>query len=103
MKHTNVAIFIPHEGCTHKCSFCNQVKISGENEKVTKEIVQATIETAINSPGYNPKDAEIAFFGGSFTAIGRQYRLELLKAALPYINNGNFSGIRISTRPDYID
>lgn len=103
MKHTNVAIFVPHEGCTHKCSFCNQVKISGSCERVTKESVKTAIEKALNSAGYNPKDAEIAFFGGSFTAIERQHRLELLKAALPYVLCSQFSGIRISTRPDYID
>ena len=51
--------------------------------------------------GDNSKNSEIAFFGGSFTAINRSYMLELLDATKPYINE--FSGIRISTRPDYID
>lgn len=44
---------------------------------------------------------EIAFFGGSFTAIDRAYMLSLLHAAQPFL--GDFYGIRISTRPDYID
>lgn len=47
------------------------------------------------------KDYEIAFFGGSFTAIDRDYMLSLLNATVPYIDS--FKGIRISTRPDYID
>ena len=51
--------------------------------------------------GENTRNAEIAFFGGSFTAIDREYMLSLLEAAKPYINS--FKGIRISTRPDYID
>lgn len=46
-------------------------------------------------------DAEIAFFGGSFTAIDREYMLSLLNATKPYIDK--FKGIRISTRPDCID
>lgn len=103
MKHTNVAIFVPHVGCTHRCSFCNQVKISGTAHSVTANTVRTAIEKAIGSKGYNQKDAEIAFFGGSFTAIDRAYRLELLTAALPYVESGHFSGIRISTRPDCID
>lgn len=51
--------------------------------------------------GENTLNSEIAFFGGSFTAIDRQYMISLLDATKPYINN--FAGIRISTRPDYID
>lgn len=46
-------------------------------------------------------NAEIAFFGGSFTAIDRNYMLSLLEATVPYISE--FEGIRISTRPDCID
>ncbi len=49
----------------------------------------------------NTKNAEIAFFGGSFTAINRKYMVSLLDATKPYIDL--FKGIRISTRPDYID
>lgn len=49
----------------------------------------------------NTKNAEIAFFGGSFTAIDRDYMLSLLQATENYIDK--FKGIRISTRPDCID
>lgn len=49
----------------------------------------------------NSKYAEIAFFGGSFTAIDRDYMISLLDATVPYIDK--FKGIRISTRPDCID
>lgn len=51
--------------------------------------------------GENSKNAEIAFFGGSFTAIDREYMISLLNATKDYIDR--FFGIRISTRPDYID
>ena len=46
---------------------------------------------------------EIAFFGGSFTAIDRRYMVRLLEAARPYVRRGRAMGIRISTRPDAID
>ena len=49
----------------------------------------------------NTRNAEIAFFGGSFTAIDRNYMLSLLEATKEYISI--FKGIRISTRPDCID
>ena len=44
---------------------------------------------------------EIAFFGGSFTAVPREYMLELWCSA-GFIGNDKFKGIRISTRPGYI-
>lgn len=51
--------------------------------------------------GERAKETEIAFFGGSFTAIDRAYMLSLLSAAQPFLDT--FYGVRISTRPDYID
>ena len=53
--------------------------------------------------GLSKENTEIAFFGGSFTAIDRNYMLSLLDEAKPFIEKGAFSGIRISTRPDAID
>ena len=47
--------------------------------------------------------AEIAFFGGSFTAIPREQMIALLCTAQSYIASGRISSIRISTRPDAID
>lgn len=48
-------------------------------------------------------DREIAFYGGTFTALPRQVMRVLLSAARPYVERGYFSSIRISTRPDSID
>lgn len=59
------------------------------------------MDKALADLGDRSKASEIAFFGGSFTALDRDYMLSLLKAAQPYLNS--FYGVRISTRPDYID
>lgn len=103
MKHANVAIFVPHNGCPHQCSFCNQRSITGRLSQPTQQDVLDAVQIARASLGKNAKNAEIAFFGGSFTAIERGYMVSLLSAAKPFISNGTFAGIRISTRPDYID
>ena len=29
LRHANVALFVPHNGCPHQCSFCNQRSITG--------------------------------------------------------------------------
>ena len=67
----------------------------------TAQDVEKTLLKAVDDLGERSENTEIAFFGGSFTAIDREYMLELLNATKPFINC--FSGIRISTRPDCID
>ena len=102
MKHANISLFVPHQGCPHQCSFCNQKTISGSVKELTPEEVRETLAKAVFD-GVDPQNTEIAFFGGSFTAIDRGYMLSLLEEALPFIKNGDFCGIRVSTRPDAID
>lgn len=102
MKHINVALFVPHEGCPNMCSFCNQKTISGTSEKLTKEAVDDAVRIAVQKE-YDKANSEIAFFGGSFTAIDRDYMTYLLECAYPYVKSGMFRGIRCSTRPDAID
>lgn len=103
MKNANVAIFVPHLGCPHDCSFCNQRKIAGQEQQPTPQNVADTARTALQALGENARNAEIAFFGGSFTAIESELMESLLKAAAPFTGDNGFKGIRISTRPDAID
>lgn len=94
-------MFIPFNGCPHRCSFCDQRSITGESRQPSPDDVRRAIETAIDSLEENTHQAEVAFFGGSFTAVDRGYMLSLLEATVPYIDR--FKGIRVSTRPDAID
>ena len=103
MKHSNVAFFIPHLGCPHQCSFCNQKSISGQSMPPSPEEIADTCRRALREiPAERRADTEIAFFGGSFTAASREYQQRLLEAAASFCGDGGFSGIRISTRPDGI-
>ena len=102
MSHSNISIFVPHKGCPNDCSFCNQRTISGQTVPATPEDVVRAVNTAIEY-GVDPKNTEIAFFGGSFTAIEREYMCSLLTAAKCFLDSHNFLGIRVSTRPDCID
>ena len=102
MKHANISLFVPHQGCPHQCSFCNQKTISGSVKELTFQDVKETLEKAV-CDGVDSQNTEIAFFGGSFTAIKRDYMISLLEVTKPFINNGDFCGIRVSTRPDAID
>lgn len=100
MKKGNISIFVPHLGCPCACSFCNQKTITGRQEQPTAQTVKDAVETALKRNNY---EYEIAFFGGSFTAVERDYMIELLQSAYEYVKNGSVKGIRISTRPDCID
>ena len=101
MKKRIIPIFVPHRGCPHDCIFCNQKKITGVSTDVTKEEARNIIEEYLPTIS---KDAsvEIAFFGGSFTAIDEKTQNELLSVAKEYVDKGLVSDIRMSTRPDCI-
>ncbi|MBQ7726312.1 MAG: radical SAM protein [Clostridia bacterium] len=102
-KHANIAIFVPHIGCPNKCSFCDQRYITGVRKAPRPADVAKAVKKAVKSRNFDKKTAEIAFFGGSFTAINRGYMLDLLEAAFVFVKDKTVSGIRISTRPDAID
>ena len=102
MSHSNVSIFIPHIGCPNMCSFCNQRIISGTQTAPTGEDVRQICSQAFNEIK-DKKNAEIAFFGGSFTAIENDYMMLLLESVQEFLGEDGFGGIRISTRPDCID
>jgi histone acetyltransferase (RNA polymerase elongator complex component) len=65
--------------------------------------VRQQIEQAVETLAGSGRRAEIAFFGGSFTGIERSLMIELLDTAQEYVDRGVVQGIRMSTRPDYID
>lgn len=98
-----IPIFVPHLGCPNNCTFCNQKRISGQTKMVTAEDVKDTIEYYLSHFKDDNKYVEVAFFGGSFTAIDTNKQIELLEAAQEYIKNKKVNSIRISTRPDAID
>lgn len=103
-RHANIAIFVPHLGCPRQCSFCEQGAITGQgsDRPLAPEDVLSAAETAARSLT-DCGGAEIAFFGGSFTAIDRGYMLSLLEAAKWAVEKYGFKGVRCSTRPDAVD
>jgi histone acetyltransferase (RNA polymerase elongator complex component) len=99
-KRCIIPIFVPHLGCPNACVFCNQRKISGSLVPADGKTVTKAVEEAKK---HITGRAELAFYGGSFTAIEKARQRELLEAAQPYVREGFIGGIRLSTRPDKID
>lgn len=103
MKQTNISIFVPHVGCPHRCSFCDQRSISGAQKAPRAKDVEELLRQQAPHLAARGIKAQIAFFGGSFTAIERGYMLELLDAANAAARQYQcYDGIRCSTRPDCI-
>ena len=98
-----IPVFIPHLGCPNDCSFCNQKSISGTIKMPTKEEVIKIIDENIKNIRDEDADKEIAFYGGSFTGIEIEKQKEYLEIANKYIESKKINGIRLSTRPDYIN
>ncbi len=105
MKQTNISIFVPHSGCPHRCTFCDQRSISGTVKAPTADDVRAVLDSQTDNLRRKDMCAEIAFFGGSFTGINRAYMISLLEAAHEYTVRFPkiYCGIRCSTRPDFIN
>lgn len=103
-KHAIIPIFIPHLGCPCQCVFCNQQKITARTKAVSTDEVRETVERYLSTLGeLDPNEIEIAFYGGSFTAIPIDKQNAYLKVANEYIDQGRVSSLHISTRPDCID
>ncbi len=101
-KYKIIPIFVPHKGCPHQCSFCNQKHITGQSDGTTPEKAEEIINTYLSTIDTKKHRAEIAFYGGSFTAIDIDYQNSLLEVANRYLDKG-VKGIRLSTRPDSIN
>ncbi len=97
-----IPVFVPHLGCPNDCVFCNQRRISGQQLPAGPETVKNAIERAA---AFLPKGEkrQLAFYGGSFTAIPVAQQLALLDMAKHYMQLGEIQSIRLSTRPDAID
>ncbi len=101
MRKYNLPIFIPHRGCPHDCAFCSQKKITGVETDVTCEEVRQLVATFLSTADLKDAYIEVAFFGGSFTGMDMDVQEEFLKTAAEFYPR--ISGIRLSTRPDYIN
>lgn len=97
-----IPVFVPHLGCPNDCVFCNQRRISGSTAPATAQDVEIAID---NAAALLPKGAkrQLAFYGGSFTAIPVDQQEALLSAAKRRMDMGDIDALRLSTRPDAID
>lgn len=99
-----IPFFIHHQGCPHRCLFCNQLSIAGSSQNQAKDPaveLQRTVEEWLaRSPRRD--EVQVAFFGGSFTCLDETLQNDLLQTVAPYIDDGRVDSVRLSTRPDCV-
>ena len=94
-------VFLPHAGCPHRCVFCDQRRIAFPAGPPDPEQVRDRLRLLFSSRGRRPaRRRQIAFYGGSFTALDRGLQEAYLEAGAPYLRDGRADSIRLSTRPD---
>jgi radical SAM enzyme (TIGR01210 family) len=98
-----IPIFLPYGGCLNRCIFCNQRAISKDipSPLSVKKFIESSLLTL--SPIKNKTYRQVAFYGGSFTAMDKDEQIKYLQIAKEFILKGEIESIRISTRPDFID
>jgi histone acetyltransferase (RNA polymerase elongator complex component) len=102
MRHFNIPVFIPELACPFRCVFCNQYSITSKLNAPTTDEVKTIIENHLETLPVHDAAIEVAFFGGSFTGLGIDEQNKYLDVVQTYMHSGRISGIRISTRPDYV-
>jgi histone acetyltransferase (RNA polymerase elongator complex component) len=99
-----IPVFLPQWGCPYQCVYCRQEKITGvKKETLDFKTLSALVATGLASKRRKAgQEVEIAFYGGTFTAIEARMQEALLEWGGFYTGHGLVNGLRISTRPDGI-
>lgn len=97
-------VFLPQEGCPHRCIFCDQLGATGISTaaSLTPCGVREAVEEFLPFCGPGRGKIEIAFYGGNFLGLAPERAEELLAEAASYVEDGRADCIRLSTRPDTI-
>jgi histone acetyltransferase (RNA polymerase elongator complex component) len=105
-------IFIPFAGCKARCVFCSQENQSGTSCKDDRALADGVLaQIALLASGGKPRlkeppqappkaPVELAFYGGTFTALPFKDIEAFLLAANTLKEQGMLGALRCSTRPD---
>ena len=98
-----VPVFLPFAGCRTRCIYCAQTLQTGRSLQGIRQVLDEAFSMlrARSKRGLEP--CELAFYGGTFTALERSAFGFCLHSALEWRNMGLISSWRCSTRPDCLD
>lgn len=98
-------VFLPHAGCPFQCVYCNQHGVISSNDGISRETgimarFYEQLDTLLGHVRNGSTPGELAFYGGTFTALPLLVLRSILDEASARVKEGLFTGIRFSTRPD---
>lgn len=97
-------VFIPNAGCPFQCIYCDQHQVTAiKRHSPWVEQAVSQVTSFANHAKNEAAFGEIAFYGGTFTGLPHRCLDQLLELAQGYVDRGLFTGIRFSTRPDFVD
>lgn len=91
-------VFLGMRGCPTRCIYCDQDRISGAPDLDLNSLLPQIQDFIERNPAHHK---QIAFYGGSFTALQQYYRENLLRLVLKLIDDQ--TSFRISTHPLFVD
>ncbi|UCE82361.1 MAG: radical SAM protein [Deltaproteobacteria bacterium] len=98
-----IPIFIPQEGCPHRCVYCDQATISGVSQPSWSPIaVREQVQSFLDG-SRRRYPVQVAFYGGSFTLMSEARQRQFLEPVQEFLKRGQVHSLRLSTRPDAIE
>ncbi len=100
-----IPIFISHLGCPFHCLYCQQERITGQEERLpTSEEISRRIHSFLETrKPHKYSHTEVAFYGGTFTGLESSVMEGMLQAVQPFLERREVQALRASTKPDYVD
>jgi len=99
-----IPIFLMNRGCPHRCCFCNERLTAGDRPvRIERDAFEDAVHSHLGTRRQKKGPVQIAFYGGTFTALAESEQRRLLELASPFLAAGVVESVRISTRPDGID
>ncbi|MBQ9405775.1 MAG: radical SAM protein [Desulfovibrio sp.] len=103
MRRAVIPIFLPFQGCAVRCVFCAQDIQTGHRGSAIMGLLAAARQTLHQRAKRQESPAELAFYGGTFTALPEEELTACLSMAAEALDRGWISAFRCSTRPDRLN
>ena len=90
-RHYNIPIFLPELACPFQCVYCDQRKITGQQNVLSDIEIVDSINTYLQSFKSENRYVQLAFFGGTFTGLSMREQEHYLKLVQVYLQEKSIS------------